>query len=501
MAHAPPRIETDEQIVSSFLSDAAHVPGGYAAGVSFPRSAEAVAALVAAAPAVLAVGAQSSLTGGATPRGEVVLSTRALTDMAIDTGALRVKAGAGVPLSTLQSTLAAQDLWYPPVPTYDGAFVGGTVSTNAAGAATFKYGTTRNWVEGLTVVIASGDVLSLRRGDIVAVGDGFSVPLAKGVLRVPLPRYVMPDVPKLSAGYFSRPGMDLVDLLVGSEGTLGVIVDVTLRVIRRPARCLALIACESDAEALALTKHLREEAQRTWLNASDGLDVAAVECMDGRSLRYVPDTVFARAGATRPERNSVLLLVQLELPHGIETMLDAFDTALTTVGVTSDPLVALPGDESAALGLLDLRESVPRAVNAAVGVASQRHPEIHKTAGDFIVPFDRLEESLALYRHTLEEQNLEYAVWGHLSDGNLHPNVVPRSPRQMQQAQEALLEIAREVTTMGGSPLAEHGVGRSSLKQQMLRGLYGESGIEEMRTVKRALDPHGKFAPGVLFTP
>ncbi len=145
-AASSPEIERDAAIVSSFLSDAAHVPGGFAAGVAFPRSEAEVAALVSQAPRVLPVGAQSSLTGGATPRGEVVLSTRALTAIG-DPSTTRIRVGAGVPLNLLQRTLAAVGLYYPPVPTYDGAFVGGTIATNAAGAATFKHGSTRRWVE------------------------------------------------------------------------------------------------------------------------------------------------------------------------------------------------------------------------------------------------------------------------------------------------------------------------------------------------------------------
>ena len=195
----------------------------------------------------------------------------------------------------------------------------------------------------------------------------------------------------------------------------------------------------------------------------------------------------------------MLLLIQLEVPHVLETTLDAFAAALSAVGITSDPAVALPGDDTAASGLLELREAVPRSVNAAVALAKQSHPDIHKTAGDFIVPFDRLEESLSLYRYQLEKRGLEYAIWGHVSDGNLHPNVIPRSAVEMEHAHAALLEIARQVSAMGGSPLAEHGVGRSPLKQRMLRELYGAQGIDEMRAVKRTLDPDGKFAAGVLF--
>jgi D-lactate dehydrogenase (cytochrome) len=136
-----PHIDRDPAITASFLSDAAHVPGGFAAGVAFPRSEAEVAALVRNAERVLPVGAQSSLTGGATPRGELVLSTRALSTVGRvlsdpPDGRQTIRVGAGVPLTSLQASLAASRLYYPPVPTFEGAFVGGTISTNAAAAWT-----------------------------------------------------------------------------------------------------------------------------------------------------------------------------------------------------------------------------------------------------------------------------------------------------------------------------------------------------------------------------
>ena len=130
---------------------------------------------------------------------------------------------------------------------------------------------------------------------------------------------------------------------------------------------------------------------------------------------------------------------------------------------------------------------------------AQAHPDVEKTAGDMVVPFERLPESIDLYRSTLERHGLDYAIWGHVSDGNLHPNVVPSNFDDVRRGREAILEIARAVVALGGAPLAEHGVGRSALKQQLLRELYGSGGVAQMRAVKRALDPEWKLAPGVLF--
>ena len=196
-----------------------------------PTSEAEVAGLVCAAASVLAIGAQSSLTGGATPRGELILSTSRLNHI-VSSGDDWIRVEAGVTLVDLDLALANIGKHYPPVPTFTGAFVGGIVATNAAGAATFKYGTTRDWVRALTVVLANGDVLDIERGQTIADPDGFfEIVLSDRVARVPVPRYRMPDVVKLSAGYFAAPGMDLIDLFIGSEGTLGVVTDVTLRVL------------------------------------------------------------------------------------------------------------------------------------------------------------------------------------------------------------------------------------------------------------------------------
>lgn len=495
-----PRIERDAGIVSSFLSDAAHVPGGFASGVAFPHSEGEVAALVAGARQVLPVGAQSSLTGGATPRGDVVVSTRALQTVAI-LDERTVKVGAGVPLAELQRHLAPRNLYYPPVPTFDGAFAGGTISTNAAGPATFKYGAARQWVSALSVVLADGAVLDVTRGETTASDDGtIEVEHPSGALSViPIPTYVMPDVAKLSAGYYSRPGMDLIDLFIGSEGTLGIITEAVVRVVPLPRRCAVLVSCASDAQAITVTDRLRREAQAAW-RGNGPLDVAAIEYMDAAALRAAGGEAFARAGITPRYDETVMLLVQLEVGDE-DAALNRLTKVLDDCGVAGDPLIASPGDDRAMQRLFQLRESVPAGVNAIVAAAKKSaSPAIEKTAGDLIVPFGRLAESIARYRAEFEERGVPYAIWGHVSDGNLHANVVPASLADVERGREAILAMARAVIAMGGSPLAEHGVGRSPLKQQLLCELYGDEGIEQMRRVKRALDPEWKLSPGVLFS-
>src|ERR1019366_1454731 len=147
-----PAVTRDADVLASFLEDGAHFPGGHASGVAAPASEAAVAALLACASSVLPIGAQSSLTGGATPMGEIGLSPSRLNRI-LEIGADFVRLDPGVTLAELDVALARAGAYYPPAPTFPGAFVGGIVATNAAGAATFKYGTTRDWGRSLTVVL------------------------------------------------------------------------------------------------------------------------------------------------------------------------------------------------------------------------------------------------------------------------------------------------------------------------------------------------------------
>jgi len=494
---------------AKYLSDAAHFPGGHAAGIAIPRTLAEIPDIVRGATAVLPVGAQSSLTGGATPMGEVVLSTEKLTRV-LDIGPSHVRVEAGVPVAVIQEALAAHRAWFPPVPTFTGALAGGIVATNAAGAATFRYGPVRPWVKELTVVLADGFELTLRRGEMRARGHLLTLPTHRGPVDVPVPSYRMPDVVKRSAGYHAEPDMDPIDLFIGSEGTLGVITTVTFGALSPvPTTALALVPCRSEQDALALVADLRRDPA-----------VAAIEHMDRRCLEILREDGSDRQNdVTFPNETDLALLVQLELAPGT-TAADAFSqieealgpgaasTAMTRVcrllsahGVFDDTEMALPGNARRAEQLIAVREAVPAGVNRRVGRAQRElDPRIAKTAADMIVPFERFGEMMAIYRQGFASRGLDFAVWGHVSDGNVHPNVLPRSYEDVERGKEAILHFGREVVRLGGCPLAEHGVGRNPVKQALLRGLYGDAGIDEMRAVKRALDPEGKLAPGVIFS-
>jgi D-lactate dehydrogenase (cytochrome) len=423
----------------------------------------------------------------------------------------------GVVLATLADTLAGRGLWYPPIPTYDGATVGGTIATNAAGAATFKYGATRAWVRALTIVLAGGGVLEIARGEVTASPDGHFeiVGLDGRSQRIAVPTYRMPPVRKLAAGYHAAPGMDLIDLFIGAEGTLGVVTGAALGLMApAPACFVGLTPCPDEPAALHLADDLRRAAR------PGGIDVAAIEWLDDRSLELLRDDgTIAALGLTLPSAARGAVLFQVALPPDVDatsaatdiaraddptsdTMLGRLCRLLAAHGVLASTLPALPGEVARRSALFALREAVPQAVNRRVAEAQRAiDPALGKSGGDVIVPLDRLGELVTRSRAILEELELDHAVWGHLSDGNLHPNVIPHRSEDGPRAAAAQLAIGSTAIALGGSPLSEHGVGRHPVKQELLRRLYGESGVAAMRNVKRALDPRDVLAPGVIFAP
>jgi D-lactate dehydrogenase (cytochrome) len=185
---------------------------------------------------------------------------------------------AGVILSDLQRAVDHEGLLYPPDPTERGCFVGGNVATNASGARTFKYGPTRNYINRLKVVLASGEVLDLRRGEVRAAHD--RIRLGKSI-EVQLPDYRMPATRKNASAYFVAPEMDAVDLFIGSEGTLGVICEVEVKLLPKPEGLLSGVVFFADeGNVLALVREVRAH-----------VDARAVEFFDEESLKFLRENI------------------------------------------------------------------------------------------------------------------------------------------------------------------------------------------------------------------
>src|SRR5437764_6057072 len=300
-------VKSDQDAIQSFLADASNLAGGHASRVLVPETSEEVADALARAtrertPVTIA-GAGTGIVGGRVPFGGVVLSTQRLNhigEIVREGAGGRATAGAGVVLADFQREVRSRGLLYPPDPTESSCYLGGTVATNASGARSFKYGPTRAYVRRLKVALATGDLLDIRRGETFADAEGrVHVTLGGGrSIDAHLPSYTMPATRKHAAGYYVAPGMDLIDLFVGSEGTLGVITETEVSLLAQPEGVLSgVVFFREEDGLLAFVREARVRSLRTraavdssalasgaGVGASDvGLDVRDVG-LDARAL-------------------------------------------------------------------------------------------------------------------------------------------------------------------------------------------------------------------------
>jgi D-lactate dehydrogenase (cytochrome) len=397
-------------------------------------------------------------------------------------------------LRALKEFEAAPEQFFPTDPTETSACIGGIDACNASGARSYLYKSARKHVSYVRLILADGSAISLRRGQSFAKGRELSLVKDDGsVLHVPLPSYQMPKT-KNASGYYVEDDMDAVDLIVGSDGTLGVITEIGLELLPLPPFIWGVSAFfASEAAAVSFVENLRAAMAR---------HVAAIEYFDGGALDILrvqkkTSAAFAQLPDV-PEQANCCVYAELHC--------ESEDEARTRLYELGEILNASGGDEAhtwVARNSRDLeqlqffRHAVPESVNMMIDKRKQIDPIITKLGADMSVPDERLEDAVALYRAGLKEYNLESATWGHIGDNHLHVNILPRDGSDYKKGKELYAKWARAITDMGGAVSAEHGVGK--LKASFLEVMYGRAHIVEMAKMKRAFDPNFIFGRGNLF--
>ncbi|MEP6742606.1 MAG: FAD-binding oxidoreductase, partial [bacterium] len=483
---------------------------GYADRVAFPETADDVSEILRAASRdktpVTISGAGTGTVGGRVPIAGIVLATDKLNQIKSiahnrDGGGSAVAEG-GVRLSDLQKFVDSEHLFYPPDPTERSCFLGGTVATNASGARTFKYGSTRKYVQRLKIALATGEVIDLPRGELRADHKGqIRVPLSSGrSIEAHLPGYQMPRTRKHAAGYYVAPEMDLLDLFIGSEGTLGVVVEVEIALLPKPEALLSgIVFFSSEDDLLAFVRAARSRSlanrgssptvRAGVLEASGAdLDARALEYFDGESLNFLRgkyETIPAEAtGAVFFEQETTaatddsLMNEWLVLLEQYRALVDRSWFA------TSEP------DQAK---LREFRHALPVLMNEWFARHHQR-----KVSTDMSVPDDEFAGMLRSYQDALRPSGLRYTIFGHIGDNHVHVNILPRNDQEAAQAREIYMQFLRRAATVGGTLSAEHGIGK--LKRDYLRLFYSEENLREMAALKRAFDPAGILGRGNIFS-
>ncbi len=496
------RVSPAASDVADLLRDESRMTAAGAASVAEPSTVNELRQVLAwhasQGHAVTVSGARTGVAGGAVPEASTHLVSVAKLRgvIAIDPANTppTVRALAGTTLRELQAALAEQARGFalPLDPTEAGASVGGMVATNAAGSRAYRFGATRDWVQALTVELASGRTLQLTRG--LDRADGDAVALADGDTRTAhLPAIPKPHT-KNSIGYGFTPGGDVLDLFIGSEGTLGVVSEVTFRLMPVTESRLAFLQClASPAQAFDLVDAIRADA---------GLRTTALEFLDARSHELARETGKAevlRVLAQAPPGSCSLFA---EFGYDDEAELDS------TIERVLAHVAAVGGDESAGLAGVDeavlkdiraFRHAVPERINATIAERRQQHPALHKIATDMAVEDQHLRWVYDLYSSRLTAAGLDHAIFGHVGDNHFHVNILPTDEGELVRAKAIYKEFATALVARGGCVSAEHGIGR--IKKAFLPVQYGEETLATMRAAKRWLDPGWRLNPGVLIDP
>jgi FAD/FMN-containing dehydrogenase len=433
----------------NYLEDASGFTG-FAEKIVVPRSEEELLAClhecsVKSIPLTIS-GGGTGVTGGRVPQGGWVLSPEKFEKLEVRPGHATVGAG------LLLKDLKAPNHFYAPDPTENWASLGGTIATNASGSRSFRYGPTRRHVERLRVALMDGRVLDLKRGE----KPDF-----------PIPELPVPNTTKHTAGYYLRPEMDFLDVFIGSEGTLGVVIEADVHLLPAPSALMtAVVFFDSDDSAL--------DAVDSWrkipgLRMLEYLDAPSLALLSGRGV---------------PASAKAALLIEQEG--------DEPDERLECAGALLDDswFGAGPADRER---FRAFRHALPETVNDTV----RRHGSM-KMGTDFAVPIARNREMLAIYREGCERLFPgKYVIFGHIGDAHLHVNLMPTDAPGQLRARDLILEFAAAAISLGGTVSAEHGLGKR--KAHLMELQFTHLQMAQMRGIKRHFDPQWLLGQGNLF--
>ncbi len=436
-------IQTDSDVLAAYAQDrAVFEQGGTAAVLVMPRDTAEVVAAVEAAKAVGAPivtrGAGTGLTGGANAiDGCVLLSLHRMDQiLEIDTTNRTVRVQPGVINSELKKAVAAHGLFYPPDPaSFEMSSIGGNVATNAGGLCCVKYGVTRDYVVALEVVLASGEVLRTGRRTIK-----------------------------------STTGLDLTGLFVGSEGTLGVITEITLKLVPAPPPPATAVAYfdELAPAGAAIVNIFRQGYEPVLMEIVDQACLRQVEAVYNMDLDIDAACLLLIQTAGLGSAESIGEIAEICRQHGS-----------TTVYHVEDPA---EGDQ-----FIEVRRRVWPAFEK---LGRAMLPE------DVAVPRQNLPQLLAGIVEIGERNRVMLPTIGHAGDGNMHPLLVfdGTDAEEVARARTAFAEIVALALGLGGTIAGEHGIG--TLKRPFLEGELDPLQLAVQRRVRDSFDPEGRLNPG-----
>ena len=455
---------TDPSILEAYLRDASNLPG-HAERLFRPSTAEEVAEIVALCQQegtpLTVTARRSSTTGASVPMGGVLLSTEKLNRIL---GIHEVEGG--VLLGEYQSWTEEKGWMFPPDPTSrNECSIGGAIACNASGARTYRYGPSRAWVESIRFVTPTGELKEADRSTAIPW---------------PTTNWAEPPI-KTAAGYF--PANNLLDLMIGQEGTLGVILSARLRLRPLPPGVLTIFAYfPTEATMMGCLDAIRALGGRYPDGGEPGpYAPRCIEYFDRRSLELIQ--------ARLPELPQAHAALLIEIEHDGEAPLEPWFDLLTTYEALLDHTI-IAEDERGRAKLHAIRHALPAAVNEIIS-----RNGVQKVGTDFAVPDAAFPEMLRAY----DAVEMAAVCFGHLGNNHLHLNLLPKNLAELAEAKAIYMELAKKAVSLGGTVSAEHGIGK--LKRTHLALMVPPLVREGWAVMRKAADPNGILGRGNLLDP
>ena len=423
---------------------------------------------------------RTNLTGSATPEGGVILSIEKMTQpkVKVDSASKTITTPVGIYLEDMRKETLKQSnnkLHYPVDPTSrKEAMVGGTLSCNASGFIPGPAGATRYWTEGLEFLTPNGFKISCKRGDYISENGEFIIDFPDGEVIVKVPSYPRPDIKNASGPFSDENGhLDLVDLLVGSEGIFGLITSSTFRLKEMPDEFLDMFfTLPNEIDAVRFHHYISNHFE------GDLSQITALEYFGYNCQTYMDhrETLF---------NSNSEVGIYLQIPLYNETVEDVAEDWLNILtnsdcGIHEDGILLLNTPQNWQT-FFEARHSIPS--NA---LEKTRQLDTWSILTDTIVPPDNFPEFLKTTHLILQTADIEYLLFGHLGDCHLHFHLIPTKDQQ-HKALEVYHQIIEKSAELDGVYSAEHGTGKR--KRPDFLKCYGEEAADQVRSAKAVLDP------------
>ncbi|MFW9821806.1 MAG: FAD-binding oxidoreductase [Candidatus Thorarchaeota archaeon] len=499
---------------STYLMDESKLDGD-AEWIFFPKSEIEIASILKYAKKnnikLCISAARTGIVGSSVPSGGLILSTENMKEIIgfgfdKNRGNYFIRVEPGVTLNELNDIILKKELdsvseltlnaiksfknsnslfHYPVDPTEMSATIGGNVATNASGANSLKYGPTREWVKRMRIMLSSGEILEIPRGKYFASKENeFILIKSDGVkLQFKIPDYVFNTTVKNAAGIYSKPNMDLIDLFIGSEGILGIIIEIDIWIVEKQALISNVLFFNSEEDSINFT----EELSKNTIIAPEFIEFFSVEALELLRDIQNKDPSALKVPQIPKEAKSAIFFDFLYTDEDLDTKF----TELNKISENCNTNLSngWSGYESQDIARFKhFRHILPEVINAIIAERKQKFPELHKLGTDMSVPKNHFRKMIRFYHSVLDDTNLDYVIFGHIGDSHVHVNILPKNMEELKLGEMVYEEFAKKAVGFGGSISGEHGIGK--IKREYLKIMYSQREINEMRLLKQNLDPN-----------